>query len=161
MRSYTVHEPPSPPGDRMDRAESLVFVKDGFSWSAALFAPLWLLAHRMWVPLLGYLVLSVLLEGLRLGTSLDPSWIALARFALHVLIGLEAGTLRRWSLDRRGWRTVGAVSGRTWAECERRFFEAWLPQQPAVAPASAPSSRGGPPAPRTTPVVGTLLGIRS
>ena len=44
MLTFTVHEPPNPPADRIDRAESLVFIKDGFSWIAALFAPLWLLA---------------------------------------------------------------------------------------------------------------------
>ena len=56
MRTYTIHERPDPPADRVDRAESLVFVKDGFSWVAALFAPLWLLVHRLWWPLLGYIV---------------------------------------------------------------------------------------------------------
>jgi len=27
--AYTVHEPPNPPADRLDRAERLVFIKDG------------------------------------------------------------------------------------------------------------------------------------
>ena len=40
----------------------------------------------------------------------------------------------RWALERRGWRTLGSVSGKTAAECERRFFEAWLPGQPIIAP---------------------------
>ena len=30
MRTYTVHEQPNPPADRIDRAEKLVFIKDGF-----------------------------------------------------------------------------------------------------------------------------------
>ena len=38
MLTFTVHEPPNPPADRVDRAESLVFIKDGFSWAAALLA---------------------------------------------------------------------------------------------------------------------------
>ena len=54
MLTFTVHEPPNPPADRIERADKLVFVKDGFSWMAALFAPLWMLVHRLWWALLGY-----------------------------------------------------------------------------------------------------------
>ena len=53
MLTFTVHEPPDPPADRIDRAERLAFVRDGFSWSAALFTPVWLLAHRLWWPFAG------------------------------------------------------------------------------------------------------------
>ena len=58
MRTYTIHERPDPAADRVDRAEGLVFIKDGFSWAAALFAPLWLIVHRLWWPLLGYVVIG-------------------------------------------------------------------------------------------------------
>lgn len=133
MLSYTVHEPPDSPPDRTDRAEGLVFVRDGFSWTAALFAPLWLIGHRLWWPLLGYLVLSGLLGSL--ATTVDTAWTTLATIALHLLIGFEADTLRRWSLERRGWHTIGSVTGRTADECERRFFDLWLPAQPDAAPA--------------------------
>ena len=37
------------PADRLDRAERLVFVKDGFSWLAACCPPLWLLANGLWL----------------------------------------------------------------------------------------------------------------
>jgi len=133
MLTFTVHEPPNPPADRVDRAESLVFVKDGFSWPAALFGPLWLLAYRLWWPLLGYLVLSGGLQAVQWITALDRDWPTFATIALNVLIGLEAGALRVWGLDRRGWHNLGAVTGKTPAECERRFFEAWLPTQPVIA----------------------------
>ena len=62
MLTFTVHEPPNPPADRVDRAEGLVFIKDGFAWFAALFAPLWLLMHRLWWALLGYVVLAAVLQ---------------------------------------------------------------------------------------------------
>jgi hypothetical protein len=160
MLTFTVHEPPHPPADRIDRAESLVFVKDGFSWIAALFSPIWLLVHRLWWPLLGYVVLSGLFELVRWGAIVDPGWVMLAVIALHLVIGFEADTLRRWALDRRGWQMLGSVSGRNAAECERRFYEGWLPMQPVIAPVSGP-----PPLPRTstgrTPVIGSLLGARS
>jgi hypothetical protein len=161
MQTYTVHEPPHPSADRIDRAASLVFVKDGFSWGAALFSPFWLLAYRLWWLLLGYVVLSGLFELARWVGLLDPRWATMAVVALHLLIGFEADTLRRWGLERRGWRTLGSVLGRSYAECERRFFDEWLPGQPVIAPTSGPASpRIGPP-PRKTPVIGSLLGIRS
>jgi hypothetical protein len=143
MLTFTVHEPPDPPADRIDRAEKLVFIKDGFSWAAALFGPLWMIVNRLWWALLGFVVVvgSLQLVG-RLG-AVDQGWVALAGFAVNVLVGFEADTLRRWALERRGWRTLGAVSGRTYAECERRFFEAWLPAQPILTTHTAPSPRMG------------------
>lgn len=155
MRTYTVHEPPNPPSDRVDRAERLVFVKDGFSWPAALFAPIWMIMHRLWWPLLGYLVLSGGIELIRLGTTLDAGWTTLAGVALHLWIGLEADALRRWTLDRRGWRTVGSVTGATADECERRFFDTWLPAQPVIAPVA-----GSGQAPGRRTLVGALSGAR-
>jgi Protein of unknown function (DUF2628) len=162
MLRFTVHEPPRPPADRIDRAASLVFVKDGFSWQAALFAPLWLLLHRLWWPLLGYVIANGVFEAIRWTGLVQPGWVTLAIIALHLLVGFEADTLRRWRFDRGGWRTLGVVSGRNAAECERRFYDEWLPSQPVIAPtAGASSPRGtGLPA-RKTPVIGTLLGIRS
>ncbi len=160
MVTFTVHESPSPATDRLDRAESLVFIKEGFTWSAALFAPLWLLVHRLWWPLAGYVIAIGALEGLRLTAFFPSAWISLASFGLHVLIGFEADTLRRWALDRRGWRALGIVSGKNAAECERRFFDEWLPEQPVIAPTSGRPPLGDGP-PRTTPVIGSLLGVRS
>jgi hypothetical protein len=138
LLTYTVHEPPNPPSDRIDRAEGLVFVKDGFSWMAALFTPIWLIVHRLWWPLLGYALLTGLV--LQFAARLDSDWAGLVSIALHLLIGLEADTLRRWQLDRRGWRSVGSVTGRTAEECERRFFEMWLPTQPVIVAASGGAS---------------------
>lgn len=142
MQTFTVHEPPNPPADRVDRAESLAFVRDGFSWAAALFAPIWLLVHRLWWALAGYVAIAGGLELLKYATRLDQRWIALALFALNLLVGLEADTLRRWALDRRGWRVLGSVTGRSGAECERRFYELWLPTQPILAPASSGAGPG-------------------
>ncbi len=144
MLTFTVHEPPNPPADRVDRAESLVFIKDGFSWIAAIFAPFWLLAHQLWWPLLAFVSLSGGFELIRRLAGLDQRWVGLAVLALCLLVGFEGDTLRRWALERRGWRTLGAVSGKTTAECERRFFDTWLPSQPIIAPSSGarPASRG-------------------
>ena len=97
MVIYTVHEQPSPPADRLDRAEALVFVKDGFSWMAFLFMPFWALAHRLWIVLAGYLAVAVALDLILEAVDAANSTAASALFlALQVLCGLEASTLWRW-----------------------------------------------------------------
>lgn len=161
MVTYTVHEPSTPAADRLDRAESLVFVKEGFTWSAAILTPLWLIVNRLWWPLVGYIIAMGALEGVRLSAVVPAAWPTLVSLALHILVGFEADTLRRWQLGRRGWATLGSVSGKNAAECERRFFDHWLPDQPVIAPTTTPHRPlpSGPP--RTTPVIGGLLGARS
>src|SRR5215813_2860282 len=156
MRTYTIHEHPNPVADRVDRAERLVFVKDGFSWAAALFAPLWLIMHRLWWPLVGYVAISAALEIAQKAGSFDQRWLGLAGLALQLLIGFEADTLRRWGLERRGWRMVGTVTGVSAVDCERRFFDSWLPSQPILATGSTtpPAPDGG------WRRIGSLLGAR-
>ncbi len=133
MRTYTVHEPPNPPADRIDRAEKLEFVRDGFYWRAFLFTPIWLVFHRLWLPFLaflaGVLAIALAVNGLKAG----PQWGTFLALAGQAVVGYEAGLLRRWRLDRRGWTMVGTVTGRNRAECERRFLTAWLDQQPVIA----------------------------
>jgi hypothetical protein len=143
MLTFTVHEPPDPPADRIDRAEKLIFIKDGFSWAAAVFGPLWMIVHRLWWALLGFVLIVGSLQLIGKAVAIDQRWIGLAGFALNVLVGFEADTFRRWALNRRGWHMLGAVSGKTYAECERRFFEAWLPAQPIITPAAPSRPMGG------------------
>jgi hypothetical protein len=143
MQTYTVHEPPGGPTDRMERAERLVFVKDGFSLVAALFAPFWMLAHRLWLALLIYLGalagIELIVWALDL-TQQVAGWITLG---LHILVGLESDAIRRWTLARGGYRQIASVTGRGWNECERRFFDAWLAEQPFVAPTPREGGRSG------------------
>jgi hypothetical protein len=132
MITVTVHEPPSPPADRLDRADRLAFVKDGYNWLAAAWPPLWMLAQRLWIALLAYVVVAAALSLGLSALGLPATVTALVFLGLHLLIGLEADTIMRWNLDRSGWQVVGTVVGRNLAECERRFFDDWLPQQPII-----------------------------
>jgi hypothetical protein len=142
--SFTVHERADPPSDRIDRGEMLVFIKEGFTLSAALFAPLWLLMHRLWWSLLGYaLVVTALVLSRALGVLPNP-WPSLGVVAVHAFVGLEADAFYRAKLARRGWAMLGTVSGRAREDCERRFFDTWLPAQPILArlaPADGPRRR--------------------
>lgn len=126
MQTYTVHEPPNPPESRLKRSDRLVFVREGFSWWAALLAPIWMLTHRMWLALLLYLIGVTALDVALLRAEVSPQWVSLATIAVHLVIGFEAGSLRRWSLGRRRWQMLGVVTGQSRADCERRFFQLWL-----------------------------------
>ena len=126
MLIYTVHEPPRPAAALDERADDLVFVKEGLSLGALVFGPLWLAAKRLWLALAGYLAaLVVVVTILRLlpggGPAIGPV-LALAAFGL----ALEANTLWRWSLERRGWQMIGTVTGKSFEECEHRFLASWL-----------------------------------
>src|ERR1700719_4127893 len=127
MSVYTVHEPPPlRAGAAASDVERFAFVRDGFSWWAFLFAPLWMLRHRMWLVLIGYVVVAGAIEipvKLSRVTALAASLIGIL---LGLLVGLEAGTLRRFTLSRRGWKNLGVVSGDDREDAERRFFDAWL-----------------------------------
>lgn len=137
--AYTVHEPPNPPADRLDRAERLVFVKDGFNWTAAALAPVWMIANRLWLGLAAYAaVMAVLIAVLIVA---PPEWIALAIAVVHIVVGFEADQMQRHRLETTGHTPLGTVIGRNESDCERRFIEKWLPAQPILA-RSAPV--GGP-----------------
>jgi hypothetical protein len=140
----TVHEPPNAPADRLDRAESLVFVRDGFNWIAAALTPLWALANRMWWVLIGYLVVLAAAElGFRAVGIHNTGAAAVLMAALHLLVGLEASSLMRWTLRRKGYAFLGSVNGRNGEDCERRFFDAWLPSVPVIQHAALAGAGGG------------------
>lgn len=143
VATYTIHEPPHSPADRIGRAETLVFVKDGFSWGAALVPPLWLVTRGEWMALAAYAAAAAVLAGVLAALGAHSEWVVLAVLAFNVLFGFEASALRGWLLARSGWREIATVSGKTRDECERRFFDAWQLSQPAMLPRDphAPAER--------------------
>jgi hypothetical protein len=140
MAVFTVHEPPLRPADPVPDLERALFVRDGFSFWAFLFGPLWMLRHRMWLVLAAYLVLAGGLQAVLLALGASPAAIIAAGLLIALLVGLEAGTLRRLTLRRRRWKEVGLVGGNDREVAERRFFAAWrlAAARPAAARAGAP-----------------------
>ena len=70
---------------------------------------------------------------------------------IALLIGIEAGTLRRFTLARRGWKNVGVVSAYDLEDAERRFFADWVRAAPTVRSAPAAPPRNSPPPPPPLP----------
>jgi Protein of unknown function (DUF2628) len=123
MAIYTVHAPASYGIDPRVTADKVVFVRDGFYVWAFAAAIVWLIWHRLWLALVGYIALSVAAElGLRyIGASSGTRLLVM--IVLAFLVGLEAGSLRRWKLSRGKWRQLDVVSGKDEEEAERRFFD--------------------------------------
>ncbi len=149
MQTYTVHEGPAHPTDRIDRAEALAFVKDGFSLQAFLLGPLWLLMQRLWLALGAYVAVAVAILAANEWLGLPAIAALIAFIGLHAVIGFEADTIERMSLEQKGWTSLGSVSGTSALDCERRFFETWLHQQPVLASREAQPQRPSPPGPAT------------
>jgi hypothetical protein len=154
MSVYTVHEPRLRSGAAASDAERFAFVRDGFSFWAFLLAPLWMLRHRMWLVLVGYVAVSAALEILVQMFGASMSIAGLIGVLISLLVGLEAGTLRRFTLSRRGWKNIGIVSGEDLEDAERRFFDAWLRRAAAAPPAASAPATSAPRMPQAPDVIG-------
>ena len=95
-----------------------VLVREGFSWGALIFGPLWFAAHRAWIAAalsLAAFILIVVLANDGIATALLAT--------LVVLLGLSGHDLRRWSLDLRGYLLAQVVVARDELEALERLLE--------------------------------------
>jgi hypothetical protein len=109
VRFYTAH---------IRSGAAPVLVREGFSWGALCFGPLWLAAHRVWVPAVLSLAAFVLIVVLT-----DGGLAAALLIAMVVLIGLSGHDLRRWSLDHRGYVLSQVVTARDELDAMVRLLE--------------------------------------
>ena len=150
MPVYTVHAP-EPNNSGIRAADRFAFVRDGFHFRAFLFGPLWLVWHRLWLALIGWIAVTVAvglgLSALGAGTGT----ILFADFLIAFLMGLEAASLQRWTLSRRKWRQLDIVVADDEETAERRFFERWTARQRGLTNDQWAVDRGGPPPTRNIP----------
>ncbi|MDO8879139.1 MAG: DUF2628 domain-containing protein [Pseudolabrys sp.] len=139
MPTYTVHEPPPRKTESVTAPERFVFVRDGFHFWAFVLAPVWLLVRKLWLAFFIYVVVMIaVVIGLRFAGA--PSWVQVtAEFAIALLIGFEASTIRRWTLTRRRWKNLGFVVAEDAEIAERRFYGAWTERAPLAPTPPEPS----------------------
>ncbi len=114
MKFWTAHiRPGAPP----------VLVREGFSWGALIFGPIWLALHRAWLPAVFTVVATVFIVFL----TGDGTEIVLL-LALLVLLGLSGEDLRRWSLGHRGYLLAQVIAARD----ETQAFAELLSRRPDV-----------------------------
>ena len=152
MAVYTVHGPARYYGNDVRTApDQLVFVRDGFYVWAFVGTFLWLLWHRLWLALIGYLVVSAALEGALWAIGAGASTRMWAMAVVALFMGFEASSLRRWTLSRRKWRQLDIVVADDEESAERRFFHRWTERQGGVANNQWSVDRGAPPPTRSVP----------
>jgi len=120
MRFWTAH---------MRAGVEPVLVREGFSWGAFFFGPLWLAAHRVWIAA----GLGLVATGLVIVQS-DDAIRAVLMFGLMLLFGLSGFDLRRWSLDHRGFLLSQVIVARDETEALARLLE----RRPDLAGSFAP-----------------------
>jgi hypothetical protein len=93
------------------------FIRDGFSWTAALFPVL----HSLWHGLFLDAAILFVLRALGLFALTDPRLSGTAFLLLAVpslLHGFEAGNRLATTLQKQGWHGEGAICARTLADAE-------------------------------------------
>ncbi len=118
MRIYTVH---------LDDDAAPVLVREGFSWGALIFGPLWLAAHGAWLPA-ALSLLPVVASGF-----LPGALGAAAGLLLAIAFGLFGHDLRRWALGLRGRPAVHVIA----APSEEAAFTRLMAARPDLAAQAA------------------------
>jgi hypothetical protein len=163
MKVYTIHQPPPRKNADSSDPARFVFVRDGFHFWAFVLAPLWMLRHQLWLVLLLYVVATIAVHAALWALGITGAVTVAVGFLIALLVGFEAGSMRRWSFARQGWTDLGPVVAPDRPSAERRFFDAWasnswvsgsaanawnvkssVAEKPLEPPASMP---GQPPAP--------------
>jgi hypothetical protein len=151
MPVYTVHAPVANGAEARNAADRFAFVRDGFHFWAFVFGPLWLAWHRLWLALLGYVVMmagvTVSLALLRAGAGTRFTVLLL----IALLMGFEAASLWRWTVSRRKWRQLDVVVADDEETAERRFFDRWTSRQGGIGNDQPAVDRGAPPPTRDIP----------
>ena len=121
MRLYTVHHLKTAPAD----GRGFVFLREGFAWGGLVFGWLWLLWHRLWIPLVLWIAAAILLGVFAEATHVSGAVPAIAALAMQLWLGFEGNDLRRWTLARGDYEEVDIVVAPTLGDAERIFFARW------------------------------------
>ncbi len=152
MNTFVVMAPPEfdDVGGDPHQTERLAFVPDRFSVLAVLFSVFWLVVHRMWLVLLGYLAVTLLVEVVALSVSQEA--MAVVAVFMAIVFGHEAQALRRWSLERKGWRVVGIIDASNRDDAELRFLHKAADR---ISPAPVPKDAERPARQAIVPRIGS------
>ena len=107
MQVYTIHLR----RQGLDPHRDIVLVKEGFCWPAMVFTGVWALWHRMWLPALVIIAISIISGGLLRLVGADQLTQFLASSGIAVGVGLLANDMRRGALERNGFTQGDIVCG--------------------------------------------------
>ena len=151
MTIFAAHCAPEFPPSAEALEQARVY-RVGFVWPALVFAPLWLIARRLWRPLALWIVAAALAGGATAYGLLNPG----AAFWLYVLaalyLGFEGRALEAAALTRRGRPLADILCAADSSGAERAFFARAAELADAPRPPAPP--RGGPAASAPHAVIG-------
>jgi hypothetical protein len=136
MTTFTVHEPPPRKNEETASPVRFAFVRDGFYFWAFLLGPVWMLYHRLWLVLLMYLAGTTAIQAALWALGVSGLVQFTVALLIAVLVGFEAGSMRRWSLRR--WTNRGIVVAYNREAAEHRFFDRWAGSLPPTWPVAPP-----------------------
>ena len=149
MPVYTVHAPVSD-GAVLPATDKFVFARDGFHFWAMIFGVFWLAWHRLWLAMIGWIVLMVAIDVGLPALGVGRGAVFAINLLLALLLGFEGASLKRWTFSRRKWRMLDVVVADDQESAERRFFDRWTAKQGSVSNQWS-VDRGGPPPTRHVP----------
>src|SRR6202789_898663 len=150
MPVFTVHAPATSSVD-FRATDRFAFVRDGFHLWAAVFGVVWLAWHRLWLALIGWIVLMAAIDFAMVRLGISGATVVAVDALLALLLGFEAASLQRWTLSRRKWRQLDIVVADHEEAAERRFFDRWTARQRVKSNDQLAIDRGGPPPTRDIP----------
>ena len=150
MPVFTVHAPVDGGAD-LTATDKFKFVRDGFHFWAMAASVLWLVWHRLWLALIGWIVVTVAVGFGLAALGASSGTVLFAYLLIAVLMGLEAASLQRWTLSRRNWRQLDIVVADDEEAAERRFFDRWTARQRGLTNDQWAVDRGAPPPTRNIP----------
>jgi hypothetical protein len=150
MPVYTVHAPVADGAD-LAATDKFAFVRDGFHFWAAVAGVIWLAWHRLWLALIGWIVLTFVIDLGLASLGVGRGAISLVDLVLALLLGFEAASLQRCTLSRRRWRQLDIVVADDEEAAERRFFDRWAARHRGGVNDQWSVDRGAPPPTRNVP----------
>ena len=150
MPVYTVHAPAATEAS-FAATDKFTFVRDGFHVWAMLLGPIWLIWHRLWLALVGYLAATAAIDFAIARLHAGRGAMFFAEVLIALLLGFEGASLQRWTLSRRHFRQLDIVVADDEEAAERRFFDRWTTRQQGLGNNQGSVDRGAPPPTRNVP----------
>ena len=144
MPVYTVHGPAATDAS-IAATDKFTFVRDGFHVWAMLLGPIWLIWHRLWLALVGYLAATAAIDFVIARLHAGRGAMFFADVLIALLLGFEGASLQRWKLSRRNFRQLDIVVADDEEAAERRFFDRWTAKRHGQVNDQGSVDRGAPP----------------
>ncbi len=103
--------------------ERVELLREGFSFFAFALNFFWLIFHRMWWVLLGYVALMLALGVAVQVLKLPETTMILLQTFINLLLGFHAYDLQGWVLKRKGYRLAGVLVAESELSAQRRYYE--------------------------------------